>query len=79
MSWQAKQLKQFPNTDVYDHFEPHTDGLKYHTLHDPMANIPDFISAYDVLDYTKIGYTYDELPVPKTILAQLVAERHGKQ
>jgi tyrosinase len=76
MSWQVKQLKQFPNTSVYDHFEPHADGPVNHALHDKMAHMGD-ITPYDMLDFEKMSYSYDELPVPKTILARLIAERNA--
>ena len=74
-SWQAAQLRRFPDTTVYDHFEPHSGGPPHHNLHDEMVELGG-VTAHDVLDYQQLPYRYDELPVPSKLLpAQANATR----
>ena len=66
-SWQAAQLRRFPDTTVYDHFQPHSGGPAHHNLHDEMVELGG-VTAHDVLDYQQLPYRYDELPVPSKLL-----------
>ena len=72
-SWQVKQLERFPGTTVYDHFEPHHDGPIHHSLHADMVQL-DGVKPADVLDFGRLPYQYDKLPVPKEIYAALLAQ-----
>ena len=71
-SWQVAQLRRFPDTTVFDHFEPHVDGPIHHTLHEEMVQL-DGVTPADVLDFERLPYSYDTLPVPSDIYADLLA------
>jgi len=62
-AWQAKQQSLHPETQPFDHYEPKVDGPKYHNLHDELVSLKG-AKASDVVDYTKLPYSYDTLPIP---------------
>jgi hypothetical protein len=72
-SWQVEQLRRFPETTVYDHYQPHHGGPGHHNLHDKMVGLG--VTAADVLDYEKLPYRYDELPVPGSVHRNATASR----
>mmetsp|Transcript_21596 Transcript_21596/g.24015 ORF Transcript_21596/g.24015 Transcript_21596/m.24015 type:complete len:341 (-) Transcript_21596:107-1129(-) len=63
-SWQAKQQAAHPETTPFDHFEPKTGGPINHNMHDRMVSL-NGATAADVIDYAKLPYQYDTLPVPE--------------
>ena len=73
-SWQVAQLRRFPDTTVYDHFEPHGagEGPVHHTLHEEMVQL-DGVTPADVLEFERLPYSYDKLPVPAGIYTELLA------
>jgi len=61
-TWQARQLNDNSGSTVLDHFAPHKGGPIGHNLDDVLIALGG-CTARDVLDFTTLPYTYDQLPL----------------